>query len=90
MTNEEGANEQHARGTDLLTTNDFNPTRFSNKTQQSAFVELELHEDSDVDVTPDGTIVMPEEDVQALIPEDRTRTMHFLFSVHLFAFVSYT
>ena len=79
MTNEEGANEQHARETDLLTTNDFNPTRFSNQTQQSSFVELELHEDADVDVTPDGMIAMPlAEDVQALIPEDRTKTMHLI------------
>ena len=49
--NEEGANKQHARETDLLTTNDFNSTRFSNQTLQSSFVELELelHEDADVD-----------------------------------------
>ena len=69
MTNEEGGNEQHTRETDLLTTNDFIPTSFSNQIQQSSFVELP--KDADVDISLDGTIAMPQEDVQALIPVGR-------------------
>ena len=70
MTNKAEANEQHTPGTDLLTRNNSSPTCFSNQIQQSSFVELP--KDADVDITPDGTIVIPQEDVQALIPEGRS------------------